>query len=500
MQSKSDPLSPSFLPRRSGAISRRTLLALGGGAAVSLLLEGCGGGSSTVGTTRNAVLLWNNTMLQAVRGTKPGPPMVARMLAVVSTCVFDAWAAYDSRAVGTRLGGSLRRPAAEQTLENKRKAVSFAAYRALVDLFPTQITLFNSQMAALGYDPADNSLDATTPSGIGNRAAAAVIAFRHADGSNQMGDLHPGAYSDYTSFVPVNDVDHLNDPNHWQPLRIPDGKGGSVVQTCIGPHWGRVIPFAMTGGAQFRPSVLLPQAGSAEYTAQAQQIIDLSANLTDTQKMMAEYFADGPHSELPPGHWYLFGNFVSLRDRHTLDADVKMFFMLGNAVMDAGIACWDAKLAYGSERPITAVRYAFKGKTIQAWGGPGRGAVQMQGENFLPFQAATVVTPPFPEFLSGHSTFSAAGAEVLKRFTGGDSLGFSVTFPKGSSALEPGITPATDATLSYSTFSDAADAAGLSRQYGGIHFANADLAGRSVGRLVGSAVWDRAQGYFNASV
>jgi len=147
-----------------------------------------------VSASDNVVLQWDNAALQAIRVTKLGPPIVARALAIVHTAMYDAWAVYDHQAVGTRLGGTLRRPPVERTLVNKSEAVSFAAYRALVDLFPTQTSPFNDVMASLGYDPANSSTDVVTPAGIGNMAAAAVIAFRHHDGANQLGDLHPGAY------------------------------------------------------------------------------------------------------------------------------------------------------------------------------------------------------------------------------------------------------------------------------------------------------------------
>src|SRR5829696_4542718 len=199
------------------------------------------------------VVRWNEAALDAIRITHPGPPMVARALAIVHTCIYDAWAAYDSVAVGTRLGGALRRPAAERTLANKNEAISYAARDALVDLYPTEAARFNDLLTSLGYDPAITSSNTSTPSGIGHVAAAAVLAFRHGDGSNQLGDLHPGAYSDYTGYAPVNDPDHINDPNRWQPLRVPDGHGGSVVQTYITPHWGLATPFALGSGAQFRP-------------------------------------------------------------------------------------------------------------------------------------------------------------------------------------------------------------------------------------------------------
>src|SRR3989442_11933020 len=166
-------------------------------------------------TTDNVAIQWDNALLQAIRVTKPGPPIVARALAIVHTAMYDAWAAYADGGVGPRLGASLRRPSSERTLASKNEAVSFAAYGALVDLFPPQMPAFNDAMRSLGYDPANGSTDVATPAGVGNVAAAAVIAFRHVDGANQLGDLEPGAYSDSTGSVPGNDPDHMRHPNRW---------------------------------------------------------------------------------------------------------------------------------------------------------------------------------------------------------------------------------------------------------------------------------------------
>jgi len=411
---------------------------------------------------------------------------------VTHTAIYDAWAAYDAKAVGTRLGGALRRPATERTDANKRAAVSYAAYRTLVDLFPTQSSAFDQVMAQLGFDPSDRSTDRTTPAGIGNVAAQAVLDFRHHDGSNQLGDLHTGAYSDYTGYAPVNTVDDIIDPNRWQPLDV-----GGTVQRFVNPQWGSVAPFAMTSGSQFRPSALPNQYPSGGYMKQVEQIIHYSATLTDEQKMIAEYWADGPASELPPGHWCLFAASVSRRDHHGIDDDVKMFFALSNALLDASIAVWDAKRYFDSERPVTAVHFAKAGKMIRAWGGPGKGTVLMRGEDWQPYQPANVVTPAFAEFPSGHSAFSAAGAEILRRYTGSPMLNASVTLPAGSSRVEPGLVPAHDVTLSWATFDDAADQAGLSRRYGGIHFEQADVQSRDIGHRVGAQVWAKAQRYFN---
>jgi PAP2 superfamily len=154
-----------------------------------------------------------------------------------------------------------------------------------------------------------------------------------------------------------------------------------------------------------------------------------------------------------------------------VNQDGKLFFALANALFDASIACWDCKRAYDSIRPVSAVHYLFNGKTVTAWGGPGKGTVSdMPGENWAPYQKPTVVTPPFPEYVSGHSTFSAAGAYVLQQYTGSDTFGDSYTQSAGSSLIEPGFgIPQTAITLSWPTFSAAAVEAGMSRRYAGVH-------------------------------
>ena len=183
----------------------RTRLAL----ACALLL-----GATGAAQAATLVTDWNDEALEAIRITHPGPPMVARMLAITNTAMYDAWAAYDNKANGTQLGGELRRPASERTDANRRKAMSFAAYRVLVDLFPTQQAQFDAEMASLGYDPTDTTGNLATPQGVGNVAAAALIQYRHADGSNQLGNVNGGApYSDYTGYQPVNSPTQIVDPH-----------------------------------------------------------------------------------------------------------------------------------------------------------------------------------------------------------------------------------------------------------------------------------------------
>src|SRR5712691_7497618 len=198
------------------AMTRRLFLAGVGAGGTLLLVSGFPETATATGHVGPAqpgdsvVVQWNDAFLQGVRDSKLGPPMVARALAIGHTCIYDAWAAYDHRAVETRLGGSLRRAPAEQTLANQRQAISFAAYRAAVDLFPgSASSVFDPLMRSLGYGAGDRSTDTSTPTGIGNVAAQAVLDFRHRDGANQLGDEPGGTpgvpYSDYTGYSPVNE-------------------------------------------------------------------------------------------------------------------------------------------------------------------------------------------------------------------------------------------------------------------------------------------------------
>ncbi len=500
-------------------LSRRRFLAAAGAGGAVLALQGRTSTASVLRRAWNAplrdsvVIRWNEAFLQGVRDSKLGPPMVARALAIGHTCIYDAWAAYDRKAVGTRLGGMLRRPSRERTLANTSQAISFAAYRAAIDLFPSSTSsVFDPLMRSLGYDAGDLSTDSATPTGIGNLAARAVLDFRHRDGANQLADEAGGipgvAYSDYTGYAPVNaamdirvpfDPTSVHDPDSWQPLRYVNGSGNVVTPAFVGAQWQLVTTFALSPGSLRSPTGPA-RYGSPEFLAQAQALLDLSAALTDEQKMIAEYWADGPDSELPPGHWDLFAQFVSRRDHHGdekygVDRDVKLFFALTNAVSDAGCCAWDNKRAFDSVRPITAIRTLFRGKTVRAWAGPYQGTKLIDGATWFPFQPTTFPTPPFPEYSSGHSNFSAAGAEILKRFTHSDRFGGSVTLPAGSSRVEPGLVPASDLTLSWTTFSDAANEAGISRRYGGIHFEQGDLDARATGRIVARLAWEKTHDY-----
>lgn len=498
-------------------MDRRTFIKIGTGAAVGGVVGACGGGGSTAPRPeptpeprKRTVVAWNETALQAIRAQRPGAPMAARSLAIVHTAMYDAWAAYDGTALGTRYRANLRRAASEHTAQNKAAAISFAAYAALSDQFPAQKAMFDARMSALGFNPAHVAHDAGTPQGIGTIAAASVLADCHHDGANQLGNLSQSGlpYSDYTGYAPQNPpmlvsqptaLSGIPAPGRWQPLSFRDASGNLVTPGFAAACWPRVTPFGLRSADQYRPGP--PAAfGSAEYVEQARYLLEVQLALTERQKAATEYWAGGATGELPAAYWCQFAQFVSGRDGHGDDQDVKLFFALANANLDAGIAAWDAKVYYDSERPITALRYLMNGTQIKGYGpeGPKGGLKTIDGAAWMPYQAATFPTPPFADHVSGHSTFSAASAEVLKLFTGSDAFNHAVTVKAGSMLYEPGF-PSGDVTLDWSTFSGAAAEAGISRIYGGIHFVNADTAGRSLGRQVGAAAFEKARQFWTGA-
>ncbi len=492
-------------------------------------------------------VIWDRAVQQAVINTSPGPTIASRAYAMLHTVMFDAWAAYDPKAISTQIYDDLQRPLSEVTEANKTEAMSYAAYRVLVDLFPGEKEMFDCLMIELGFDPHNDTTDTTTAAGIGNISAAALLEFRRQDGSNQLGDDPNGIfgvpYSDTSNYQPLNAPDEVINIERWTPEKVPiDAEPGQEkrIQEFLTPQWGDVEPFALESGDQFRPEAPQPfllvdgsvnlkdgtitlEDGSTvnidksligtiinpEFITQAENIVDISANLTNEQKLIAEFWEDGSGTSFPPGTFMTFGQFVSARDNNTLDEDAQMFFGLGNAVFDAGIATWEAKKFYDYARPVRAVRELGKlgligefseekgGFVIDAWQ-PGKGTQTILASEFLSYQNPDdEASPPFAEYTSGHSAFSTAGAEILKLFTDSDEFGASVSFQPGESRFEPGITPSETVTLHWDTFSEAADESGISRLYGGIHFTEGDLNGRKLGKEVGQVVWEKTQFFIN---
>jgi ASPIC and UnbV/FG-GAP-like repeat/Domain of unknown function (DUF6851) len=495
---------------------------------------------------RSVARVWDEAMLNAIRRDLPAPTTHARNLFHVSAAMWDAWAAYDPKADGyfvTEKHGASHVQAAREA------AISYAAYRLLLWRYAYGANLrvtfdeLTRTMTSLCYRTDFTSARGDSPAALGNRIAAAVIAYGRKDGS-----LERQRYAD-TSYTPVNvplvvknPGTVMHDPTFWQPLALDQSiaqNGLAVpgkVQTFIGAQWGHVRGFEVPPskkGVPIDPGP--PPIGSprdAAYKQAAVDVIRKSAELdpTDAQtidigldglgnnplgtndghgyalnpvtgkpyapepvlrgdfsRVLAEFWADGPSSETPPGHWNVLANEVSdspeLASRigpgsaNRLRWDAQLYFALNGAVHDAAIAAWGLKRAYQSVRPISMIRYlaehgqssdpkapaydpeglplipglieAITNETsapgqrhaaladhvgeiaIRTWRGPPKDSSQdggvgwILGARWVPYQKATFVTPAFPGFVSGHSTFSRATAEVMAAYTR------SVYFPGG---------------------------------------------------------------------
>lgn len=415
---------------------------------------------------------------------KPRPTITSRYLGLIFTSVFDAWTRYDAAATPVYLEGVERRPTEEQNLKNKEIAISYAAYRTMNEYYYTDKPLFTEFMKELGLDPTNESLDPTTPEGIGNLAAKAVIEKRRHDGSNQYGDLGDSngrPYYNYANYKPVNDVENNVDINRWQPKYFADGKGGRFAPECLTPHWDKVTPIALKSGDQFRPGPP-PMVGSKQLEEEVKEVIELQANLTNEEKALVEFMRDGPQSVQQAGHWLKFAQDVSRRDDHNLDQDVKMYFLNQVVAMDAFIASWDSKMYYDFARPFALVHKYYDEQKIKAWGGPDKGMVEMKGNQWRPYSPDTFLCPPFPSYTSGHSTISGGCAEALRLFTGSDEFGESVELIPGS-MTEPNNL-GEKVTLQFPTFTETAEMAGQSRVLGGYHIQADNVAGLKLGRDV----------------
>ena len=576
---------------------------------------------------------WDEEILSAIRIDRPNPPVHARNLFHFSVAMYDAWAAYDTVAVGCIYRG---KHTAADVAAARQEAISFAAYRILRERYAlslnasTSLAALDARMTALGYDKNNVSRDTSTPAGVGNSVFDAVSAWFINDGARQT---QVPAYKDYPvgsgGYVTANPIylttglpgTQTVNVNRWQPLAIAnalDQNGNPLgsLQTYVGAVWLGVRPFALSrtdaiqpwidpgpqpqlggaGDAQFRSEVVDVIRRSSELTPDDGVTLDISpgafgnsplgtndgtghplnpatgsayaANVVkrgDFARVLAEFWADGPNSETPPGHWNVLANGVSDHPLFVkrlggtgpvlddLEWDVKLYFTLNAAVHEAACAAWSLKRFYDGGRPISYIRYmgqlgqstqtagpsyhpnglplvpglieivtsassqsgerhaglAVNSIAIYAWPGqPADVVLQHSGarwilaKNWLPFQKSTFVTPAFPGYISGHSTFSRSAAEVLTAITGSPffpgGLG-THTSPAGTTlTFENG--PSQTVELQWGTYFDAADQAGLSRLWGGIHVSVDDLTGRRVGSQCGLGAWALAQKYFNGSV
>jgi membrane-associated phospholipid phosphatase len=382
------------------------------------------------------VLRWNEVALQMIRTEKTPPPMAARNLAIVHVAIYDAVNAIDCGHCPYAVDAV---PGAGALPE---AAVAAAAHHVLVALFPEHRKKLDRALAeSLADVPANDGRDMGVD--LGRFVADKILALRADDGSNR-------AKADYQP-RPA--------PGVWE--RTPPR-----YQEALYPKWGEVTAFAIKPGTQYRPATP-PPLDSAAYAAAFHEVRALggknSVRRTAAQTQIALFWADNAGTATPPGHWNAIAQTVARQRGTTLVENARLFALLNMSLADAGMLCWVIKFTYEFWRPITAIHRAAED------GNPATDAD--------PDWKPLIETPPFPAYTSGHSTFSGAAATVLANFFGTDSVRFAST----SDGL-PNVQRA------YESLWAAAEEAGMSRIYGGIHWQFDNTQGLAVGKGIGSYV------------
>ncbi len=375
---------------------------------------------------------WNTAALQAIRAGRTSPPQAARALAILHLAMFDAVNGIERTHAPYLVASGV--PASAST----EAAASAAAHRVLVALFEGSAGSFDDLHArVLGTLPA--TPQRAQGAAWGQYVAEQVLTARLNDNSDVV--VAPPSGSG---------------PGVWVPTPPP-------LAPYLLPQWGTVAPFAMPASAHFRP-LGPPALESARYADNYNEVKAYgsvtSAVRSPDQTQIALFWADGAGTETPPGHWNSIAQDVAAERGNTMAQNARLFALLNAAMADAAVCAWDAKYQFNNWRPVTAVR-----------NGADDGNAATVAD---PLWTPLLVTPPFPDYVSGHSTFSAAAARVLALFYGTD----QVAFTTGSNFL-PGV------TRSFASFSDAASEAATSRVYGGIHFRFASEDGMAAGEEIG---------------
>jgi membrane-associated phospholipid phosphatase len=375
---------------------------------------------------------WNSAALNAIRAGRIPPPTASRALAMLHVAIYDAVNGISRTHEAYRLQSAVPRSA------SKEAAAVTAAYKVLVALFPNNADpfeeLYFTGLAAVPDGPKKNA-------GIawGEQVGTEVLLWRSNDNSDAT--------------IPPPDGSTLGS---WRPT--PPSFAAYLL-----PQWAFVAPFAMPTSSFFRP-IGPPPLSSPEYARDYNEVKALGAEVgslrTPEQDMIALFWADGAGTETPPGHWNTIAQAVALRFGNTIEQNARLFALLNIAMADAAIAVWDAKYVFNSWRPVTAIR-----------DGDNDGNDATVGD---PTWSSRIATPPFPEYVSGHSAFSGAAATILAQFYGSD----EITFAARSDIL-PGV------TRQFASFSAAAGEAAISRLFGGIHFRSGIEDGLTAGIAIG---------------
>ncbi len=243
------------------------------------------------------------------------------------------------------------------------------------------------------------------------------------------------------------------------------------------PQWSISTPFSDIDPLQF--SIPLPTASdpsnAAEYRAQADAVLRASADMTDEQKMMAEFFNDKTQS--------LSGASIIVSQSHgfTMDEFIFYHFTVHIAAYDTGIAIWAQKRQYDAVRPFSAIRHLYGNSFVTAWGGPGRGTQSIPATQWRSY----IQVADHPEYPSASAGFCAAYAQAAQIYLNSDTLNWFIPVTQGSSLVEPGYMPQRNVTIGWNTFSEYSADCGNSRFWSGVHFPASIPAGQAIGQKIG---------------
>jgi len=409
------------------------------------------------------------------------PTTIFRITAMVSNAWFDAIAPYHPTAVGV-YSRIPTRPESERNDRNRNVATLYASKQIYTSMFPQRAETFKVAFASIGLDPDDNSLDTTTPIGIGNVVGKAIVDARINDGFNELGNeggcrYNCQPYSDYTGYIPVNTAHKLSNPSRWQPDINSSGNGIFKGQQFVTPQLAVTAPFTYRHWRQFKAP--FPKNSQAHryhlYKAQADQVLQASANLTDVQKVKSELFENKFQSVLAAAASTVQTFNLSLEQSIVIE------FMTNVASFDTAIAVWRNKRRFDAVRPFSAIKYIYGDRPVTAWGGPGKGVVHDIPANQWTSYLSVANHPEYP---SATASICAAHAQIMRRLLGDHMLQFSVVIPARSSSIEPGITPANDLVLNWDNWTDFENDCGLSRLWGGVHFYSSIPAGINLGHQI----------------
>ena len=401
--------------------------------------------------------------------------LIFRVGTVLATGLFDALAPYHPTAVGayTRIE---RRPQEEWTLRNMNIASLYASYHVARGLLPQREAVWRSMLTDYGLDP-DVGMDLSTPAGIGTAAGKGAVAARLHDGMNQVGN-----YANSTGYAPVNTAYELVDASRWQPAIRRRGMGIHTVQQFVTPQMANTEPFASFNPRDYRipaPAASNPENWDA-YKAQVDHVLEVSANLSDEDKMMAEFF----DNKIVSVGWSVI-QAVVLHRLSPIEF-VHLDLLTQAAVFDAMIFTWQEKTRYDGVRPFSAIAHVYGDELVKAWAGPGMGTREIPASQWQSY----INVADHPEYPSASMCACQAHAQSARRYFGTDELGLSVTYGAGSSRIEPGITPAEDTTLHFATWTEFEEECGRSRVLAGTHFQAAVDASAAICHAFGDHAYD----------